>query len=42
MKEIKVKITFTEEVLGTLPANKDVYADYIASKAPEMKMYTEA
>ena len=35
MKEIKVKITFTEEVLGTLPGNKEVYSEYIASLAPD-------
>lgn len=35
MKEIKVKITFTEEVLGSSPANEDIYKDFIASKSPD-------
>jgi hypothetical protein len=30
-----VKITLTEEMLGTKAANKDVFADFIASKAPD-------
>ena len=35
MKTIKVKLTFTEGILGTSPANPDVYRDYIGSKAPD-------
>lgn len=35
MKEIKVKITFTEPILGTSPANEDVYRDFIGSKSPD-------
>lgn len=35
MKEIKIRITFTEEVLGSSPANEQIYKDYIASKAPD-------
>lgn len=34
MTELRVKLTFTEELLGTLPNNEDVYRDFIASKAP--------
>ena len=30
-KALKVKLTFTEEVLGLSPASKEVYRDYIAS-----------
>lgn len=30
-----VAITFTEPALGTVPANQDVYRDYIESKKPE-------
>jgi hypothetical protein len=33
-KVLNVKITFTEPVLGTAPNNEDLYAEYIASKAP--------
>lgn len=35
MKKIDVRITFTEPILGTSPANEDVYRDYICSKAPD-------
>lgn len=31
---MKVKLTLTEEMLGTKAANADVFADFIASKAP--------
>ena len=34
MKTLKVKLTFTEPVLGTSPLNENIYKDYIASKAP--------
>lgn len=34
MKTMKVKLTFTEPILGTSPANEDVYRDFVASKAP--------
>lgn len=33
--ELKVKITFTEDVLGSAPNNQEIYADYIGSKAPD-------
>lgn len=32
---MKIKITLIEEMLGTKAANKDVFADFIASKAPD-------
>lgn len=32
MKELKVKITFTEEVLGSQCADKEIHRTYIASK----------
>ena len=31
----EVELTFTEEILGTQPNNKEIYGDYIASKAPD-------
>lgn len=34
-KEIRVRLTFIEPVLGTSPSNEDVYRDYIGSKAPD-------
>jgi len=35
MKEIKIKVTFIEEVLGTASNDKDIHEDFIASKAPD-------
>lgn len=35
MKTIKVKLTFTEPILGTSPTNEDIYRDFIGSKAPD-------
>lgn len=35
MKTIKVRITFTEAILGTSPANEDIYRDFIGSKSPD-------
>jgi len=32
---MKVKVTLTEEMLGTKAANPDVFADFIASKCPD-------
>ena len=34
MKELKVRLTFTEDVLGTANADKNVHSEFIASKAP--------
>ena len=41
MKEIKVKLTFTENILGSASANKELHSDYIASKAPDAKSKEE-
>lgn len=41
MKSIHVKLTFTEPVLGTSPANEDVYRDFIGSKAPDASTVDE-
>lgn len=35
MKEYDVTLTFTEDLLGTVPKDKNVYASFIASKAPK-------
>lgn len=35
MKELKVRLTFTESILGTASANEDVYRDFIGSKSPD-------
>lgn len=35
MKTMKVKITFTEPVLGTWPSNPQIAEDFISSKSPD-------
>ena len=35
MRTLKVKVTFTEDVLGTASPNKEIHEEYIASKAPD-------
>lgn len=35
MTTMRVRITFLESLLGTSPANEDVYKDFIGSKAPD-------
>ena len=34
IQEYKIRLTFTEPLLGSAPLNKDVYNDYIRSKEP--------
>lgn len=40
-RELKVRITFLEEVLGTANSNPDIHRDFIASKAPSTELSTE-
>lgn len=35
MKEIKVKVTYIEELLGTMPANPKLHEEFIAANAPD-------
>ena len=35
MKEMKVRLTFTEEILGTASADPEIHSTYIASNAPD-------
>lgn len=35
MTDLKVRLTFTEEVLGTLPSDPDIHRTFIATKAPD-------
>ena len=35
MKEIKVKLTFIEPVLGTCPGDPDIYRTFVASNSPD-------
>ncbi len=41
MKELKVKITFLQELLGTQTGDKDVYKNFIGSKAPDAATLAE-
>lgn len=41
MKELKIKITFKNSILGTLTGDKDVYKNFIASKSPEANTLEE-
>lgn len=34
MKKLKVRLTFTEPLLGSSPNNEEIYEDFIGSKAP--------
>ena len=35
MREMKVQLTFFEQILGTAPSDKEVYSNFIGSKAPD-------
>ena len=37
MKEMKVRITFVEPLLGTRPADPEIHTRFVASKAPDHK-----
>lgn len=41
MKQLKVRITFTEKVLGSQPADPEIYSSFIASNAPDAKTMKE-
>lgn len=41
MKEFKVRLTLTDEMLGTATADPEIYKNYIASKAPDAKSIEE-
>lgn len=41
MKELKVRLTLTEELLGTASSDPHIHEEYIASKAPDAPSRTE-
>ena len=41
MKEMKVRLTFTEGILGTMPNNEEIYTEFIHSKAPDASTLEE-
>lgn len=41
MKKIHVKVTYIEELLGTSPANPEIHAEFVASKAPDAQKFEE-
>ena len=40
-KELKVRITFTEPVLGSAPNTEEIYKEFVASKAPDALTMSE-
>ena len=41
IKDLKIRITLTEPMLGTAPNNPEIYSEYIASKGPDAKSREE-
>lgn len=41
MKVLKVRVTTTEEMLGTASSNKEIHKEFIASKAPDAESMEE-
>ena len=41
MKDMKIRITFTEPILGSQPADPELHTRFIASKAPDHKSMAE-
>jgi hypothetical protein len=41
LTKYKVRLTFTDEVLGSLPGDPELHETYIASKAPDAPTKTE-
>jgi hypothetical protein len=41
MKELRVKVTLLEEMLGMEPADKEIHGTYISSKSPDAKSKEE-
>lgn len=41
MKEMKIKLTLTEEALGMMPVDGEIYENFIAAKAPEQALADE-
>lgn len=41
MKEMRVRLTFINPILGSANANKEIHTDFIASKAPDKKSMKE-
>ena len=41
IKDLKIRITLTEPMLGTAPNNPEIYSEYIASKGPDAKTREE-
>lgn len=41
MKELKIRLTFVEDMLGTASSNPEIHEEFIASKAPDAKSREE-
>lgn len=42
MKEIKIRLTFIDDLLGTMPGNRDIFTDFVAKKAETVNEEAEA
>ena len=42
MKEMKIRITFQDDLLGTMPGNEEIFRDYVAQKAETVDEEAEA
>ena len=41
MKEMRVKLTFVENILGSSPNNEEIYTEFIGSKAKDAPTLAE-
>lgn len=42
MKELRIKLTFIDDLLGTMPGNRDIFTDFVAKKAETVNEEAEA
>lgn len=42
MKEIRIRLTFIDDLLGTMPGNRDIFTDFVAKKAETVNEEAEA
>ena len=42
MREMKIRVTFQDDILGTMPGNEDIFRDYVAQKAETVNEEAEA
>lgn len=42
MKELRIRLTFIDDLLGTMPGNRDIFTDFVAKKAETVNEEAEA